>query len=295
MNGVAVFLLSDMRSGSTLLDLLLGAHPSVVSLGEIHWLTAYVRQDRTLYDPDHELNCTCGLTVIVCPFWSAVARRIGRPLDALTLRAEPQGTARRILARWPALYRSSWCRDMLGQGSLPTDSWALFDAALAVSGRTLAVDSSKSTFRYRAVRDARPDRTRAIVLTRDYRAVTHSKMKRGHSLEDAVAGWRRKMEQIDALTSDIPADQLHTLSYETLCREPERALTEVCGFLGVDFVAQMLERPGTEVHHIGGSPSKFDRTRVAIRADDAYRTAFTEAQLARMTAIAGDAATSRGY
>ena len=51
MRRTSILVLSDNRSGSTLLDQCLGAHPNVVSLGEVHWLRAYVRQDRTIYNP----------------------------------------------------------------------------------------------------------------------------------------------------------------------------------------------------------------------------------------------------
>ena len=51
VNGEILYVLSDVRSGSTLLDQLLGAHPSIFSVGELHWLAAYVREDRSIYNP----------------------------------------------------------------------------------------------------------------------------------------------------------------------------------------------------------------------------------------------------
>src|SRR5688572_23122049 len=97
MRPVAVFVLSDVRSGSTLLDQCLGAHPKFVSLGEVHWLRAYVTEDRSIYDPDHPLVCSCGLRVPDCPFWASVSDRMGRPLESLQLRSgvRPPRSARR--------------------------------------------------------------------------------------------------------------------------------------------------------------------------------------------------------
>src|SRR5687767_4516892 len=86
MKRVALFVLSDVRSGSTLLDQCLGAHPKIVSLGELHWLPAYVLRDRGIYDPAHPLVCMCGVPVRECPFWTAVATSLGRPLESLELR-----------------------------------------------------------------------------------------------------------------------------------------------------------------------------------------------------------------
>ena len=68
----AIFVLSDVRSGSTLLDQCLGAHKQIASLGEVHWLPAYAAQDRSKYNPVHELVCTCGKAIDKCVFWTAV-------------------------------------------------------------------------------------------------------------------------------------------------------------------------------------------------------------------------------
>src|SRR5262245_47931937 len=86
MRKATIFVLSDVRSGSTLLDQCLGGHPDIVSLGEVHWLAAYLAQDRGIYDPDHPLVCSCGLPVAECPFWESVQRALGKPLDSLVLR-----------------------------------------------------------------------------------------------------------------------------------------------------------------------------------------------------------------
>ena len=55
-----IYIMSDNRSGSTLLDQLLGGNPSIMSLGEVHHLTAYALDDRGIYDPVHPLVCSCG-------------------------------------------------------------------------------------------------------------------------------------------------------------------------------------------------------------------------------------------
>jgi hypothetical protein len=62
---VLVYIASDARSGSTLLDQLLGGHPAAVSVGELCRLSDFVRRgDR----------CTCGEPVHECPFWAPVLR-----------------------------------------------------------------------------------------------------------------------------------------------------------------------------------------------------------------------------
>jgi hypothetical protein len=294
-NASLVFILSDMRSGSTLLDQLLGAHPEVLSVGELHWLNAYATQDRGLYDPDHDLVCTCGLPVVQCTFWSQVASRLGRPLGSLQLQPAFEPLARQLRDRFPGLFAIRAFRDLLFGKREVRDNVALADCLLELSGCRSLVDSSKSEFRFRAVYDARPSQARALILTRDYRAVVHSKMKRGHSMQSAAIGWRNKMRRIAAFTDGLPADRVYRLTYEGLCGDPVGELGRLCRFLDLGFSATMLERPTEGVHHIGGSPSKFDPSRGQIMLDSAYQSAFTTQQLALLARLVGDVAKKWGY
>ncbi len=294
-NRTVAYILSDMRSGSTLLDQLLGTHPDIASLGELHWLPAYVTQDRRIYDPDHELVCTCMHPVADCLFWSEVARCLNVQMDALRLRVPFTRTQKRILTRYPGVFRRRFIQRATAGHQVADDNLALIDCLFRVSGCSVLVDSSKSTYRFRLIHDIRPAHTRGLILTRDYRAVVHSKMKRGHSLEAAAKGWLTKMREIAALTGDLPNNHVHRLRYEDLCRDPVSELARLCEFLGLAFTPVMLERPVAGTHHIGGSPSKFDRTRTTISMDTTYKNAFSAIELARLADLVGDSAAEWGY
>ena len=310
MRRTSILVLSDNRSGSTLLDQCLGAHPNVVSLGEVHWLRAYVHQDRSIYNPAHPLVCSCGETVNDCPFWSAVAAELGRPLDSLRLelRMSPQARSgdggipskvqewpRRAISRLPDVFRYSPIQGAFSASAVARDTLDLFDAVCRVTGKGYCVDSSKSAFRYRALYEADPARTLAVILVRDYRAVVHSKIKHGNNLEAAALGWRSKMKQIEALTRDVPETRKFQLRYESLCRNPEMELKRLCDFIGVDFSTAMLQRPTDNVHHIGGSPSKFDPQRTRIAIDTSAKGAFQAAELEEMRRLVGPMAVRWGY
>lgn len=308
MRRAAVFVLSDVRSGSTLLDQCLGAHPEIMSLGEVHWLPAYVAEDRTMYDPAHPLVCTCGAPVERCSFWGQVAARLACPLGELRLRADLKNlregsssepllgrAAKWLVKRNPGLLRHEVVRNWFEGDAVARDVLALFEAVASVSGCSLCVDSSKSSFRFRAVYGVDPSRTRAIVLVRDFRAVVQSKMKRGLSFEAAAQGWRRKMEEIEALTSDLPAGVMQAVRYEEFCLDPGRELEKLCEFLGVEFSNVMLERPKKNVHHIGGSPSKFDDSKTRILLDRAFETSFGPQQVRQLRQLIGPVAERWGY
>jgi hypothetical protein len=104
------------------------------------------------------------------------------------------------------------------------------------------------------------------------------------------------MEQIDALTRDLPGDRVHRLKYESLCESPSVELSRLCQFLGLAFSETMLRRPSTgNAHHIGGSPSKFDESRAAITLDRSHEGAFASGQLTQMRRLVGNVADRWSY
>lgn len=67
---------SSSHSGSTLLDLMLGAHSAVSSAGEMNRLSLFAN-DRI---------CTCGATVTQCAYWSQVLAQVARTMGRERLR-----------------------------------------------------------------------------------------------------------------------------------------------------------------------------------------------------------------
>jgi sulfotransferase family protein len=68
-----LFLASSGHSGSTLLEVMLGNHPLVSSVGEVHRLSIY----------PYTRMCACGEVIARCAYWNdiaaAVAQRLGAP------------------------------------------------------------------------------------------------------------------------------------------------------------------------------------------------------------------------
>ena len=62
-----LYLMGMGRSGSTLLDILVGSHPDAVGTGELASLVGA--------GWSHAERCACGLPASECPFWSVVRDR----------------------------------------------------------------------------------------------------------------------------------------------------------------------------------------------------------------------------
>lgn len=301
--------MSDNRSGSTLLDQLLGANPSIMSLGEVHHLAAYALQDRSIYDPVHPLVCSCGDAVPDCAFWSSVEANVGRPLHSLRLKHRlfdrrrhkfvakrfAKRRVRNMLNRYPKLVSTKLFRAILSSKKLARDSFDLFDAAFDVCDVRYLVDSSKSPNRMRTLYDSDPERLTVIMLARSFKGTVHSKMKRGMSIDEAIESWTRQIVVMKKIVNDMPENKVIRVRYEDLCANPTEEMKRICNLLGVEFSEEMLSRPSKDIHHLGGSPSKFDPNRAGIVLDESYLTAFSDKQNEFMKSIVGNHARDWGY
>src|SRR4029453_7005866 len=151
-----IYITSPARSGSTLLDQMLAAHPLVVSIGEALQLAAYALEDRALYDPAHPLICSCGQPGRLCSFWQTVQKEVGSPLSSLELRPGLLDLhndtrwrtvfMRQVFAairRWPQLYRQALVHGAVGGRRIGRDSFPPYDGTAPVTGGPFALARPK--------------------------------------------------------------------------------------------------------------------------------------------------------
>jgi hypothetical protein len=114
-------------------------------------------------------------------------------------------------------------------------------------------------------------------------------------MKAAVTKWRRGVERIEEMVRDIAPDEVFRLTYEDMCRDPAGTVRRVWEFLDLSDFTIPLTRTIKGMHHISGSPSKFDPNRQEIRHDDSFVDAFDAAQLRYLKAMAQPYALKWGY
>ena len=265
-----VLVLSSGRSGSTLLDRLLGRHPDIASLGEVmQWPKNLVLDSL----------CTCGEPMSSCAFWQQVAGQLKQSINvdvnagaycldmgligATRERDEAYYTHSRLFVN--ALAKAVlWAGQLLGwHWALPLikrqaqHSLALYDAVRSVSGAAVVVDSSKQYLRGISIYRQSPSDTRLIVLVRDGRAVLHSRMQSGLSVPASVKRWRNYYRRmLPCLRASVPSDAVLYLHYEALASEPVKTLSDIFAFLGLPAV-DALASPERDVHMAEGNAMRF--------------------------------------
>lgn len=269
-----VYVVGKGRSGSTLLDDLLGTVPGVASLGELRLLWSRG------FTPGY--RCACGELVADCPVWSgAVVDAIGSTsADAL---AEVDALQDRVLS-WPHVPR------LLARG--PGDD----DRALGeVMGRLYAslaerldaevlVDSSKWPLPPGAFDVVPGFEAWVLHLVRDPRAVAHSyqrhkggdgqpELPRFGALHTSLS-WGARNAAAELGRRPVPAERFRRIRYEDLAADPRATLRSLGEWLGIGdadraFVDDRTVQLG-EAHLVGGNPRRLDRGDIEIRPDQEW-------------------------
>lgn len=321
--GLIVHIVGSGHSGSTLLDMLLGGHSKVSSLGEAYFLHFNVRNVR------EKDVCTCGEHVAECPFWMKVEEEAqaalgpvdGVALEELQLADERMAVLMNELGEFRERkpYEEDVFRSWVNQGVLVLGSSRLQQLLSIVSsevrrhrriGRDLVtlyelvrrahetpiiVDSTKNPGTFKNVFLQADRKMRFLLILRDGRAVCYSRMRReGVRMEEAARIWRMEHLKRRVASLTIPKKRIFRVRYEELASSPESTIRDVCSFLGLKFEESMLHFR-EDRHNLGGNPMRFRDTERTIRLDEAWRKELSESDLLTFDKIAGSLNERLGY
>jgi len=317
------YLLAASHSGSTLLAMLLGAHPDVCTVGELKW---------TSMGDIERYRCSCGELIKQCKFWARVRESMnakGFPFDLKDARTDVRsGTRpyeRRLLG---PLHRGPFLEAVRDAALALSPGWrrrlrehlarnrALMETVLEATGKDVLVDSSKIGIRLKYLLRIPDLDIRVIRLIRDGRAVAltytdpaafadardpalkggGSGASRDHqrlSMERAAREWRRSNEEAEALLAQLPRTQWISLRYEDLCANPEAELRRLFSFIGVDPGKPRPDFRRTD-HHVVGNGMRLDTTS-EIRVDNRWKDVLGPAELRTFASVAGALNRGLGY
>ncbi|MFB9235617.1 sulfotransferase [Plantactinospora siamensis] len=303
------------RSGSTLLDRMLGALPGVSALGEVVNLWGVVR----LTDD----YCACGRSYARCDFWVAVGDKAFGGWDQIDLgRVRELRTLALRLRNVPALVGGRLGPRLRGQlAEYAAYTTAVYAAAASLTGAELVVDSSKVPAIALCLRRAAGSDLRMVHLVRDPRGVAYSWTKVVPRLESNVGQTMPRFPPVrSALSWDVhnlgaalagrsgrpagrapeglPVKRLH---YEHLVSDPQGTIRGIGAFVGLDVGSDDLafltdDHVNLPVHHmIGGNPMRFRTGRLPLRRDDVWRTALPRRHRRLVTALCAPLLVAYGY
>ena len=270
------------RSGSTLLDRMLGQVPGICSLGELTHLWKALRRDA---------ECGCGVPIRQCSFWRAVGDCAFGGWDAVDIDA--------ILRLQSTVLRQRYVPLMLAPESWPPYRRKLerysgllrqvYRGVHEVSGATLVVDSTKHYTGAFLLRQTAGVDLRVVHLVRDSRGVAFSWTKRVPRPEAVHGGahmnrygaarsagrWLGYNASFDVLARlGVPSTFVR---YEDLVRSPRSAIAGILRDAGIPRGGDALSFiHGHDValganHTVAGNPMRFRVGTVRLAVDDAWK------------------------
>ena len=280
------------RSGSTLVERLLGALPGVCNVGEVvlMWERGLLRGER----------CGCGIPLPQCPFWREVGDVAFGGWEAFNV---PE-----FLALKRSVNRHRFIPRLLADGGsgrhlLPEAATGraareyaavyarLYRAVRQVSGCAVVVDASKHASLAFCLRTEPAIDIRVMHLVRDPRAVAYSwtrPLKRPEAAGAAAASpryiptmspaqcamrWNLLNLEFHLLTAQGTPTRL--IRYEDFIAAPVTGMRELAGFAGVEPELSFMSDTSADLgltHTAGGNPMRFSAGRIEFRRDDEWRS-----------------------
>lgn len=295
------------RSGSTLLDLMLGQLPGLLPVGELrHIWKRGVGQNQL---------CGCGTPFRACPFWTAVGQEAFGGWDKLDVEEmvelERRVDRHRFLpflalpGLWPAYdKRLRRYRAVLSK---------LYRAIESAGDGRVVVDSTKDPPFGFLLRDAPGIDLRVVHLVRDARGVSYSWTKKVRKPE--------RVDTVELMDMYSPAGMslrwfvynglVHALErlgvprllvrYESLVQSPERELQRIVDAAGEEFKPEDLhflksDAVEIDVHHtVAGNPMRFAQGRIRLSVDQEWKTKLSRRNRTLITVLAWPLMRHYGY
>ena len=305
-----IYICSAGHSGSTLLDLLIGSHSKVTSLGEISQLPKNLSLNT---------SCTCGKKVRECDLWSEVLHRMEKQID-MSKKRYPYSlnlgyfSARVVidhahqnlihkfkkeleLGLWYAKLRFGIpIPDFLIFNVLEgaKNSFLLYKYVSELKGTKCVVDSSKSYLKAISLYKKRPGQVKIILLLRDGRGVFYSGRKRSFSRTESLDAWKKYYTRaVPLLDRHVMRKDIMRVRYEELTESPSIVLEKICHFLGLTFEENMLDF-STKVHHLTNGNNMRFRSSV-IKFDQSWIKSMQASDLEYFESHAGGLNRKLGY
>jgi hypothetical protein len=141
-------------------------------------------------------------------------------------------------------------------------------------------------------------RAKLVFMLRDARGAVSSMLETQpeHDITSASLTWTIKARRIRELKSAFP-DDVFVCRYEELVTEPERVVRALTGFLGVDYVPEMLSRYRTNDETRARTDTTHAETyeEITTRMIDEWKTHLSREQIATVEGLVGSELEKSGY
>ena len=286
-----VYILSPSYSGSTLLTFLMADHQSISTIGE---LKATSMGDVKKY------RCSCGELLLSCEFWKHLSGELNG--QGVNFSLENFGThfasdfyfinrlfssqvkgagyefIRNLLINYSPVISSEF-KQVLNQNNLVSKK------ICEIKGGEVFLDGSKNCNRLLYFYRSGLWDVKVINLVRDELGLLNSMRKREKiSMQVAIDKLIGIREEQKRTLNYLQKEDVFTIDYNELCKEPEKRLNQIYDFIGIDKIdaASLMK----ENHHVLGNAMRL-ASADEIKVDESWRRDLSEEDLSVYQPYAG--------
>ncbi len=271
-----IYILSTGRSGSTLLDVLLGAQPECWTLGEFQLLDIGVGR---------QMQCGCHSQLSRCDFWGPIVDRVRQslrfPLGYFRSGRHPNGKVVRwgllpsILTGGPLPFQRP-AAEAYAQSNLAALDEAKYAAEQHKGKISWLVDASKDPYRLLWLQASGYFDIRVVHLIRRPEGFVANMMRSadvsGPAAVVKYAG-RWLVDNVIALTllwRMFWPETVRTIHYEDLAADPEGVIGDLCAWLDVPFDGDRTQSTRYQINHgVAGNRPRWDA--LAVNFEEVWR------------------------
>ncbi len=278
-----LYVASIGRSGTTLFESMLGAHPALATCGEVHLWPHEIRMGGVR-------PCGSGQYVQTCPFWQEMEARVQplqQPAPQIDYFRENHDGGRTLRwSRWQDFEPKPLSTSVRAQ----VDQYAANNETLFRHFRALVeartgtrpewiVDASKDPyrllwllrsgrFRIKVVHLVKHPCGFAYSVTKPWVRNTswHSHAPRLYYTARQSGAWVVQNHLFDRIAEHhLPADDYLLMQYETLATHPHTTFAEACAMIGIPYVPEAVTdfRDGSQFT-IAGNPMRYEERGIEL-------------------------------
>lgn len=293
------------RSGSTILDNILGQLPGFFSVGELRYLWERGMVDNRL--------CGCGRPFRECPLWASVLQEAFGGADRVDPQQMIRLTESRVRGRHvPKLLATRRSAASPAAGSYEGQLELLYQAVRRQTGCRVIVDSSKLPSYGRILENIPSLDLYVVQLVRDPRATAYSWMRKRELHDYGDVRWMARQAPLkssgfwglwnaaaEILWRPLRSHYLR-LRYEDFVSDPQRVVRRVLQLLGEEAAALPFTGPTTvrlgPTHSVAGNPGRLTNNgEVELRADSEWMLAMRPKDRTLVTAMTWPLLLRYGY
>jgi len=266
-----IYIMGYGRSGSTLLDIILGDNEEIVTTGALDNYHVWI---------DKNLKCACGKNMKSCFYWRKVSKDIDFSEEDINL-VKKMDSIRSLFLLKSRKNVKRYCQL----------TKILFDSIITNFEKNIIVDSSKTARDciYRPVMLSKfcNIELKPVFLIRDPRGVVWSSMKKHGSPERekrdieltrflrALISWNLT-NFMTLVISKVFLKRCLFIKYEDFCKDPINTLLSIKNFADIDVdnvINKISQGHSVDIgHNIGGNRLRFSKSIDSVQLDESWKS-----------------------